>query len=273
MTSGTMSPVKPRDLQAAVHVESSGQGAPLVLLHGWGLHAGLFAPLGAALAPIARVHAVDLPGHGDSAPLRPWTLAGVVGALERTFERESRPLHVLGWSLGGLIALSWALAHPGRIARLVLVSTTPRFVTGAHWPHAMAPETLRRFSDELAVAYRPTLQRFLTLQVQGSEAGRAVLAELRARLFERGEPDRSMLADALAVLESADLRESVHRVEARTLIVHGDRDALVPQGAGRWLARELPAARPLFVEGAAHAPFLSHPAPVLAALREHLGDG
>ena len=48
----------------AVHVESAGAGPPLVLLHGWALHGGLFAPLMAGYAARFRVHAVDLPGHG-----------------------------------------------------------------------------------------------------------------------------------------------------------------------------------------------------------------
>jgi pimeloyl-[acyl-carrier protein] methyl ester esterase len=273
MNTGTRAEARPRVLDTLVHVESRGGGPPLVLLHGWGLHAGLFDPLAAALAPYHRVHAVDLPGHGQSGALRPWTLEGVVARLECAFQRESRPLHVLGWSLGGLVALSWALAHPERIARLALVSATPRFVQGDDWPHAMARETLRRFGDELAVAYRPTLQRFVTLQVQGSEAGRTVLAGLRARLFERGEPDRTMLADALKVLETADLRGGLQRLRAPTLVVHGDRDALVPPEAGRWLAQSIPGARAVVIEGAAHAPFLSHPLPVLAALRGHLADG
>jgi len=98
-----------------LHVESVGQGRPLVLLHGFALHGGLFAPLLPAFAKHHRVHVVDLPGHGHSDPIDPWTIDAVVAALERAFATEQQPLAVMGWSLGGVIALAWAVAHPHRL--------------------------------------------------------------------------------------------------------------------------------------------------------------
>jgi len=134
----------------ALHVESTGAGAPLVLLHGWAMHSGLWGPLAATLAPRFRVHAVDLPGHGHSAPVAPFTLDTVTAAVAAAFDSTREPLTVVGWSLGGTVALHWARAAPERIARLVLVATTPSFVARDDWPHAMAGETLARFGDELS---------------------------------------------------------------------------------------------------------------------------
>jgi len=255
-----------------LHVESVGQGPSLVLLHGFGLHGGLFAPLLPALARHHRVHVVDLPGHGHSDPIEPWTIDAIVAALERAFAAEVRPLAVMGWSLGGVIALSWALAHPGRIRKLALVATSPRFVADDAWPHAMAPQTLARFADELRVAWRLTLQRFLTLQVQGSEAGRATLAALRHQLFARGAPDPGTLAAALRSLADTDLRGAVARIAIPALVVAGERDTLAPPEAAAWLAQALPAAELLRVPGAAHAPFLSHPDAFRDALLDFLAD-
>jgi pimeloyl-[acyl-carrier protein] methyl ester esterase len=255
-----------------LHVESAGQGPPLVLLHGFALHAGLFAPLLPALAVHHRVHAVDLPGHGHSDPVTPFTVDRVVAALEAHFAATPAPLAVLGWSLGGVIALAWALAHPGRIGRLALVGTTPRFVTDDAWPHAMAPETLARFADELRVAYRLTLQRFVALQVQGDDDARATLATLRHQLFARGEPAPEVLAHAVAVLRDTDLRHRAAEVRIPTLVVAGERDTLAPPQAAAWLAQALPAARLVRLPGAAHAPFLSHRADFLGALVAFLAD-
>ena len=243
---------------AKLHVESAGTGRPLVLLHGWALHAGLVAPMVASLTPRHRVHAVDLPGHGRSDPLRPWTLDAVVRSLEERFACEPEPLDVLGWSLGGMAALAWAHAHPRRIARLLLVTPTPRFVAAPDWPHGISDQTLARFADELRVAWRPTLLRFLALQVQGSEAGRATLAALRQQLCARGAPDGSVLDEALAVLRTADLRDRVGRIAQPALVVTGERDTLTPAAAGAWLADVLPAGRLVTIAGAAHVPFLSH---------------
>ncbi|HEX6137217.1 MAG TPA: alpha/beta fold hydrolase, partial [Casimicrobiaceae bacterium] len=173
---------------AQVHVEAAGFGAALVLLHGFAMHGGLFAPLVPALARRHRVHVVDIPGHGRSPPVAPFDLPSLAAAIDDALGDRDTPLDVLGWSLGGQIALQWALVHPARVRRLVLVASTPSFVQRADWPDAMTAVTLARFGDELAASYRLTLQRFLALQVHGSVEGRATLAQLRRRLFERGEP-------------------------------------------------------------------------------------
>jgi pimeloyl-[acyl-carrier protein] methyl ester esterase len=241
-----------------VHVESAGRGPPLVLLHGFAMHGGLFAPIVPALARRHRVHVVDLPGHGHSSALARFTLDALACAVDDATAFDEGPLTVLGWSLGGQVALAWALARPERIERLMLVATTPSFVRRDDWPHAMSAITLARFGDELRVAYRLTLQRFLALQVHGSDEGRATLAQLRTRLFERGEPTPAVLADALRLLHDTDLRRTLPRIVAPTLVVAGERDALVPIEATRALATALPDATHIAIEGAAHAPFLSH---------------
>jgi pimeloyl-[acyl-carrier protein] methyl ester esterase len=255
----------------AVHVESVGSGPPLVLLHGWAMHAGLFGTVLPDLARRFRVHAVDLPGHGHSRGIAPYALDAVVDAVAASID-GAEPLAVLGWSFGGQVALRWAARDPARVARLVLVCTSPRFVAAEDWPHAMSGETLARFGDELAIAWRLTLQRFLTLQVQGSDEGRRALAELRHQLFARGDPSREALRGALAVLASADLRDDAREVRARALVVAGERDTLAPEAAGAWLAEAMPHARFARIAGAAHAPFLSHPAAFDRAIGEFLDE-
>jgi pimeloyl-[acyl-carrier protein] methyl ester esterase len=245
-------------MKAGLHVETCGHGRPLVLLHGWAMHSGAWGPTLARLARRRRVFAADLPGHGRSAPLAAFRLVAAVAALDLAFSGERAPLTVLGWSLGGLLALAWALAHPARIDRVVLVCATPRFVADDGWECAVSRETLRRFGDELRVAWRATVLRFLTLQLRGSEHAHATLAALRQELFARGEPSRRGLAEALDVLAHADLRADVARLAQPALVVSGDRDTLTPAAAGEWLARALPAGRFELVPGAAHVPFLSH---------------
>lgn len=245
--------------QAALHVESVGEGPPIVLLHGWALHGGLFAPIVPGLARRFRVHVVDLPGHGHSAAVAAGTLDAFVDAVAASIATPG-PLTVLGWSLGGQVALRWSARDPARAARLLLVCTTPRFVAAPDWPHAMTADTLARFGTELSVDWRRTLQRFLTLQVQGSDEGRRALALLRHGLFARGAPSHEALAAALAVLASTDLRREAPAVRAPSLVVSGERDALAPAAAGAWLAQAMPHARYIRLAGAAHAPFLSHPA-------------
>ena len=253
----------------SVHVERVGRGRPLVMLHGWGMHSGLWSPLLPRLIERYRMQLVDLPDHGHSDALvtpPPLSLSRVVEAVELAIAETPAPLMILGWSLGGQVALEWARLRPERVGALVLMSTTPSFVQRPDWPHAIAEATLRQFADELTVAYRPTLKRFVTLQVQGSEHARDALASLRSQLFARGEPLPQALRDSLELLASSDLRSGIGAISQPALVIAGDRDTLAPVAAARWLARALPQASLLVIPGAAHAPFLSHPEALVAAL-------
>ena len=256
----------------SLHVESTGHGPPLVLLHGWAMHSGLWGPIVPRLAQRYRVHAVDLPGHGYSPPMADFTLDGAANVIAECFATIAAPLTVLGWSLGGLIAMRWALREGNRVGRIVLVATTPRFVAGDNWPNAMSRDTLTRFGDELRVGWKLTVQRFLALQVQGGEHGRALLASLRKQVFARGDPSPTAIFAALAALDETDMRAEIGGITQPALVVSGSRDTLATPGAGRWLADHLSNARFVLIEGAAHTPFLSHPQLFERALNEFL-DG
>jgi pimeloyl-[acyl-carrier protein] methyl ester esterase len=248
-----------------LHVEIRGSGPDLVLLHGWGLHGGIWRPLAGRLAPAFRVHLVDLPGHGLSRDVPFGALDEVVDAVASCVPRGAM---VGGWSLGGLVAMRLATRHPGRAARLAFVSTTPCFVERAGWPHAMARETAQSFARGLHAQPAKTLRAFVNLNALGGPQARDRARELAALLAERGTPSRESLEAALAVLHDEDLRDEVARIDRPCTVVHGGRDALAPAAAGRWLAGALPFARFVEIPGAAHLPFVSHPDTVARAFEQ-----
>jgi pimeloyl-[acyl-carrier protein] methyl ester esterase len=253
-----------------LHIDSVGSGPPLIVMHGWAMHSGLWMPVLPKLAQRYRVHCVDLPGHGYSEAVFPYTLASVTGAVAAACEDltvdSGEPLTLLGWSMGGAVAMHWAATRPDRVGALVLTCTTPCFVSRPDWSTALSEKTLRQFGDELSASYRLTLQRFVSLQVQGTEHARHVLAVLRNQLFSRGEPSPRVLSAALEMLIDTDLRSIVRNIHQPALVISGDRDTLAPFAAGQWLAASLPNATFAGITGAAHAPFLSHPDQFLAAL-------
>ncbi|BBP02853.1 pimeloyl-[acyl-carrier protein] methyl ester esterase [Sulfuriferula plumbiphila] len=254
---------------AELHIEIRGQGMPLVLLHGWGMHGGVWAGVADELARHDQLHIVDLPGYGGSATLAPYALetlaARLIDALPHYF-------NVCGWSLGGQVALTLAKLYPARVNRLVTVGTNPCFATRADWPQGIQREVLQIFADSLVNDYEGTLKRFLALQARGDESARAVLARLRDLLFARGRPDQAVLEAGLAILLNADLRASVTGIPHPALVIHGSHDALAPLAAGEWLAQHLPDGHLCRVSGASHAPFLSHSAGFVLALTDFLHD-
>ncbi|MBN6149841.1 pimeloyl-ACP methyl ester esterase BioH [Xanthomonas sp. AmX2] len=249
-----------------MHIDTLGQGPDLVLLHGWALHGGIFAPLVERLAAQYRLHLVDLPGHGrsrdDDTPL---ALPHVVNAIAAA----TPPAAWLGWSLGGLFALHAAASQP-QVRGLAMIAATPRFVRGSDWPHAVEPQVFAQFGHDLGEDYRGTLDRFLALDTLGSAHARAELRTLRETLTARGEPDARALQDGLALLERTDLRRALPTLRVPSLWLGGQRDRLVPAAGLQAAAALAPHSQLRIVAGGGHAPFLGHADEVATALREFL---
>ncbi|MDP2239028.1 MAG: pimeloyl-ACP methyl ester esterase BioH [Burkholderiales bacterium] len=233
----------------------SGSGPDLVLVHGWGMHAGIWDGLARELSAQFRVHAVDLPGYGESATCDPCTLEHMASLLARQMPQRSL---VCGWSLGGLVALTWAALAPRQVARLALIATTPCFTQRVGWPHAIAADVLHDFAEGLRTDYAATLKRFLSLQALGDAQARQVAQRLKVSLLARAAPDPVALGQGLEILLNADLRDRLGAIGQPVLVVHGDRDLLTPLAAGEYLSRNLPNAQLVRLHGAAHAPFVSN---------------
>lgn len=252
-----------------LHVESSGSGPDLALLHGWGMNAAVWDDLAALLAKNFRVHCVDLPGCGASPACAPYTLDVMTDALAAALPQR---LAVCGWSLGGQLALDWALRAPDRVECLVLIATTPRFVRGAGWECGIDAAVLDDFAHGLVRDYRGTLQRFFALQAQGDTDARAVLRRLRGQILMRGEPDMAALEAGLRILKETDLRDKLSRIPQPALILHGAHDAIAPLAAALYLQRALPRATLEVLAGAAHAPFVAQPQRAARHITEFRGE-
>ncbi|HEY6927300.1 MAG TPA: pimeloyl-ACP methyl ester esterase BioH [Steroidobacteraceae bacterium] len=242
-----------------LYVETRGRGPDLVLLHGWGLNLRVWDGLARELANSFRVITVDLPGHGHS----PWnpkarTPAEQAWQVHATLASRSDRYSLLGWSMGGQIAIDLAAAMPGSVERLVLVATTPRFAASEDWPHGMPAATLEKLATQLRTNYKRTVSEFLELQVRGSTASERVLAELHASLFSHGEAHPKALVAGLNTLKSSDLRSMLSLIRAPTLVVAGQYDRVTLPAASRALAEGLTDGRYVEFRRAAHAPFLSH---------------
>ncbi|MGE0556636.1 MAG: alpha/beta fold hydrolase [Burkholderiales bacterium] len=227
---------------------------PLVLLHGWGTHGGVWDELAVRLAPDFAVLAPDL--HGIEAGIAQCTIEQMIGRLSDALPDRCA---VAGWSLGGQLALSWARHCPRQVTRLVLLATTPRFVNAPDWAHGMAAADFEAFASSLQVNPAATLQRFRLLQAQADGHSRAVVRRLDAALASRPMPAPEVLAHTLDWLRMTDLRKELPEIGQPTLVLHGTQDRLASPAAAEFLAACLPRARLELLDGVAHAPFVSAP--------------
>lgn len=257
-----------------------GLGPALVLVHGWSFGAGVLDALPPELLAGRRALAPDLRGHGASragigavAATAPFALGDLaddlVGLLEGLRLEDAT---LVGWSLGGQVALAALPRLRPRVARLVLVSTTPRFTLGDDWPHGLPAASLEALARRVRRDPARAVDRFFEGMFVDGELGPATRSLATALRAAVPPPDAGAALAGLDVLAATDLRPVLPRVDLPTLVVHGERDPICPAGAGRALAEAIPGAGLALLAGAGHAPFLSRPAELAAALLPFLAS-
>lgn len=249
-----------------LHVDVSGDGPDLVLVHGWGMHGGIWSEWAKQLGKSFRVHCVDLPGHGNSAYTGQSALHEWAGAVLDTVPEQA---WWLGWSLGGLISLAAARRQENTVRGVLLLATTPKFVASDGWKPAVDKVVFDQFAHQLEADAARTLVRFLSLQARSADRSGETLRRLRAVLKKRPYPHTDALRAGLQFLQQADMREVMQNPGVPLFWLLGERDTLVPSQ----VARQFPDVRTAVVEGAGHAPFLSHPLECGKHVKHWLLDG
>jgi len=226
----------------------------LVFLHGWGQAAQTWHAQLDYFAASHKVLALNLPGHGgaEDKPVELWE-----ETLLSLFPAE--PVILVGWSLGGMLALRLAQNNAARLAGLALLSTTPSFRLRPGWMHACADDVFERFQESLETNENRLLERFFALMLQGDDLDRRRYLEIVRQAVDRRHPATPAgLRAGLDLLDALDLRDALADVSVPLLVVHGLRDAIVPAGAAQFLAGRLPDADLRLLQ-AGHAPHLTQP--------------
>ncbi|HVH23683.1 MAG TPA: alpha/beta fold hydrolase [Pseudonocardia sp.] len=251
---------------------------PAVYVHGLAGSATNWTDLSALLSTRAAGTAVDLPGFGESRPLvsRDYTPAGHADALLCFLAGRGRPVHLLGNSLGGLVALSVAARRPELVRTLTLVSPAmpdrrldPRRVSDPRMLLALLPRIGDRARAELAAMSPRTRAEQVIKQCFGDPSCvpehrlAETMAEIEARALQewaREAVNRSGLA-MFGLWFRRELWALAARVQAPTLVIWGDRDRLVAPRLARPTARVL-RARLLMLPGVGHVAQIEAPEPV-----------
>ncbi|GFO72005.1 pimeloyl-[acyl-carrier protein] methyl ester esterase [Bathymodiolus japonicus methanotrophic gill symbiont] len=237
-----------------LHQEIYGQGEPVVMLHGWAMHTGIWREFAQALAVCRQVICLDLPGHGLSKNISPYTLESVVDAVSAQLPGQASVL--VGWSLGGNVALRLAEKYPQRVKAVVLIASNPHFVQTESWP-GMPAQLLQEFAANIQKNARQTLLRFMSLQVQDRADVRASLKQIKRAMQECAAPDPEILLAALQVLQTVDQREMLRSLNLPVLMVFAGQDSLVPVSAVEACRLLSEKVELKIIPGAGHLPFIS----------------
>ena len=246
--------------------ERRGSGPPLLLIHGLGYARWGWEPVVDELAEHHEVVLFDNRGIGDSeAPAGPYSARMLAEDLVAVLDAAGlERAHVLGTSLGGMVALKVALDWPERVDRLVLACTTP----GGEGAAPMPEQTLRLIQES------PGLPRELAMR-RGVEnalapgADPATIEQIMEHRLATAQPLAAWLAQAAAGM-SFDVWNRVAEITAPTLVLTGDLDVVVDPRNSELLAERIAGARLEVFPGTGHLFFWEEPERFVRVVKEFL---
>jgi pimeloyl-ACP methyl ester carboxylesterase len=238
--------------------ERHGSGTPLLLIHGLGYARWGWEPVLPGLAERFDVILFDNRGIGESdAPPGPYNVAEMAGdAVQVLDEAGVERAHVVGTSLGGMIAQELALAHPERVDRLVLACTTP----GGPKAHPMPQVTVALMAEAATLEPAVALRRFVenALAPATVAAHPELVDRIMAHRLATAQAPAAWAAQASAGV-TFDAYDRLESLASPTLVQHGGEDVVVDPRNGDLLVALVPEARIDRFPGAGHLVFWEAP--------------
>ena len=234
----------------------TGEGEPVVVLHGWGGRIESVAPIIDCLRGFFRVISVDLPGFGESpAPTGIWGTPDYAGFVRGVLAASDvSKAHLVGHSFGAKTSLYLAATDPACVDKLVLAGSS-----GLRTPPSMRARLKRGLSRTARLAGR------------AGPAGRRVRDAVYARLASQDYRDAGELRPTFVRIVNEDLAPLLPSVRSSTLLIWGSEDTAAPVAHGRRMERDIPDAGLVLLEGAGHFAYLDEPQRFCRIVRHFLG--
>jgi (E)-2-((N-methylformamido)methylene)succinate hydrolase len=247
--------------------DGGGEKPPVMLIHGVGADGTSWDLIAAALAPAFRVLRLDLRGHGQSGHIEgALTLDDLVRDVVDVLDTCAVPAaHIVGFSLGGMIAQALALQHADRVQRLVLLSA----VAGR------TAEERERVQARLAI-----LREQGIAAITGAAQDRWFTPEFIARnpelvqrrMLQLRENHPPSYAAAYTVFSTSDLGDRLHAIRVPTLIATGEHDAGSNTRMARFMRAQIPESRLEILPGLRHSILVEAPELVTQLVRDFLQE-
>lgn len=226
----------------------------LGIIHGWGFDSQVMAGLAAELSPSWNTHLIDMPGYGHNH----------VASFSRSIDNiasnliSAIPPHsiLVGWSLGGMVAIKIAHSMRGKIKAIILLASTPCFVRKHDWPHGIESPQIKNMVKRVSTENDEVLREFAGLTARGDISPKETIREFRL-LHKMNKVDPRALLQGLDILINTDLRIELSELKCRVIMLLGDRDQLVASSTGNAARKILPSLQLNYMKETGHAPFIS----------------
>ena len=234
--------------------DGGGAGEAVLLVHAIGCDHRMWDGLAEALSPRFRVLRMDVRGHGASAVTpRPYSLDQLADDARDVLDAlKIEKAHWVGLSMGGMIGQAFALRHPKRLCKLVLANTTSSY--GAQGPEMWAARARAVGEGGMSAIKEIAMQRYFTDDFRASHSD--IVDRIGDGFLATDPAGYIACCDAIRDL---DFTGDLHRIQAPTLVIAGEKDVGTPVSMSEAIAKAIPGATLSVIKGAAHLSALENP--------------
>ena len=241
--------------------EDDGAGFPVVMLHGWCMSSAVWKYQRTGLAGSLRILTPDLRGHGRSKELSGYMdFDGFASDLADLLDHlKLSKIVLVGWSLGGQIALKACAGLADRLAGLVLVSATPSFTASEDFLYGLSSKEVSGMRLKVQRNISRALEGFHTRLFADNELdGHPSASDIAQLLASIPDPETAAALDALDSLARTDLRPQLSSIAVPTVIMNGDQDRICMPQASDYLTSHISGADHSIFSRCGHMPFLTY---------------
>lgn len=258
---------------STINYQIAGAGKPLLLIHGWSMHSGVWADFVQEFAAEYKIITLDLRGHGKSKSMGgpynfPIFAEDIVNLLQTLDLKE---VTCIGWSMGVSIILQLFEGTKGLIDSLVFISGNPSLTAKKDYEFGTPEVTVTKLIRKLERNHPAGLKKFYGLLFTPQELaafknskGYCAVTDINAGA------SRQAALEALKWSQHGDLRSVLPTIDVPTLIVHGSNDTVCVPEAALFMHAWISGSQLLMLDGAGHVPFITRQSEVHRAIKDFL---
>ena len=238
-----------------MYIKIIGKGRPVVLIHGWGMSGKIWKEFSKLMISQYKLYIIDLPGMGKSEIIKPYKIDNLIKKIHEVIPER---VTIIGWSLGGQIAMKYYLKYPEAVNYLVCISSTPCFIKKNGWEFGVSRDFFSKFKNDLLNNWQRTLRKFFLLQMQKDEDIENTLKKLENDFMDEHPPTKEGLEKSLEILEKVDIRKDIKNINIPTLIISGKQDTISDYKASIWMQSKIKKSQIFVFDSAGHIPFINY---------------
>ncbi|MBR6026082.1 MAG: alpha/beta fold hydrolase [Neisseriaceae bacterium] len=224
-----------------------------LLLHGWGTNSAVFSDFIPHLDGF-YCNAIDMPGHGNANESDSFSLIQIADDIA---SKIKTPQHLLGWSLGGFVAILIAARHKDKVLSLTLCCSFARYTKSCDYPEGIDIHRWQKNVQAFENNYPNSVLDIFKSQSLTLPETMLDFEQLAKNVIAHKLPTLKVLQDSTDALINADARHLLPQITCPTLILVGTKDLITNPSMGNYLYQHLPNAKLHYFHKSAHMPFVS----------------